>query len=131
MREHDPARELQVAQHPFRSDLEPTQHLGHLLRHVIDGGARVGKDDPFRGRVTDIAFVPQRGVLKRSYKMASHDAGEAANSLGEHRVALVGHCRAALLLLAKGLERLADLAPLEVADLSRDPFQGPGHRSEG
>ena len=53
----------------------------------------------------------------RTTRARPHDA------LGEDRVSLVRHRRAPLLLLAERLERLAHLAPLQVANLGRDPLQ--------
>ena len=43
----------------------------------------------------------------------------------------MGHRRAALLLLAKRLECLADLAPLQMSDLGRDPLQRPCDQRKG
>src|SRR5690348_3095992 len=50
LREDDPARKLQVGKHAIRTHLEPPQDLVHLQRHVVDGGACVGKDDALRRR---------------------------------------------------------------------------------
>ena len=59
--------------------------------------------------------------------MPSHDSRETAHALGEDRISLVRHGRAALLLLAKWFEDLPDLAALEVADLGGDPLEGTRH----
>ena len=51
---------------------------------------------------------------------AAHDAREAADPLGDDRVALVRHRRRALLALAERLLDLAHLGAREVADLERE-----------
>src|SRR5260370_11697790 len=95
------------------------------MRQYVAGGTGVGEDDAFGGGVADVAFMPEAGVLERGDEMAAHHPRQAAHALGHHRVALVRHRRASLLLLAEWLERLSDLAPLQVANLDRDPFHGP------
>ena len=67
----------------------------------------------------------------RRLRVAAQDPGQAAEPLGEDRVALVGHRRGALLGGAERLLDLAHLGPLEVSDLGREalePGAGQGDR---
>src|ERR1700674_292243 len=74
--------------------------------------------------------MPQCGVLERCDEVAAHDTGESANALCENRVAFVGHCGAALLLLSERLEDLAELALLKETDLGRYSLQRSRHRRQ-
>ena len=64
--------------------------------------------------------MPERDVLEADLCVAAQDASEAAEPLGDDRVALVRHRRGALLTLGERLLDLAHLGPLEVADLGRE-----------
>ena len=69
---------------------------------------------------------------KRGLGVAAQQAGQAGDPLGEDRVALVGHRRAALLAGPERLHELADLGVLEVADLGREALQrAAGDRDRG
>ena len=80
----------------------------------------------------DVALVPERHVLEPDEGGAAHDAGEAADALGDDRVALVRHRGRALLALAERLHHLGDLGPREVAYLERELLErGGGDRKRG
>ena len=71
----------------------------------------------------------ERDVLEPGLQIAAQHAGEPAELLGLHRVALVRHRARAL--LGAGAERLlhlAHLGALEVADLGREGLDGGTHR---
>ena len=65
--------------------------------------------------------------------VAAQQARQPGDPLGQDRVALVGHRRAALLAGPERLHDLADLGVLEVADLGREPLEraaGDGDRGQ-
>ena len=67
--------------------------------------------------------MPEGDVLEPDERVAAHEPSEAADPLGDDRVALVRHRRRALL---PGRERLLDLAHLgsrEVTDLEREAIE--------
>ena len=107
----------------------PSTMAAELHQHVVGELQRVGEDDALHRRVRDVALVPQRDVLEPGLQVAAQHAGEAAELLGLHRVALVRHRARAL--LGAGAERLldlADLGALEVADLGGERLDGGAHR---
>ena len=113
--------------HPHPLDDGPELH-----QHVVGEQRRVGQDHPLDRRVRDVALVPQGDVLQARLQVRSHHPGQPAQLLGLHRVALVGHGRAALLgALAERLLDLADLGALEVADLQGERLDGGGDRGAG
>src|SRR5277367_4751816 len=67
--------------------------------------------------------MPERNILKPSLCVRAHHAGQAADLLAGHRVALVRHGRRAFLFLAEKLLGLADFGTLQMADLRRDLVQ--------
>ena len=73
--------------------------------------------------MADVPLVPERLVLERRQRVAAQQAGQAGDSLGEDRVALVGHRRLALLAGPERLHDLGDLGVLEVADLGREALE--------
>ena len=102
----------------------PVGQPGRLAQHVAGEQRRVGQRDPLHRAVRDVALVPQRHVLEPGAEVAAQQAGQPAQALGEDRVALVRHGRAALLAGAEGLLRLADLAAGQVADLGAHELDG-------
>ena len=94
-----------------------------FTEHVVEQDRRVGQDHPLRGAVADVALVPQRLVLERGLGVAAQEPRLAGDPLGQDRVALVGHRRAALLARLERLHDLGDLGVLEVADLGRDALE--------
>ncbi len=88
-----------------------------------------GQDDALDRRVADIPLVPQRDVLERRQRVRPDQARQAADALGQLRIALVRHRARALLAFAEGLLRLEDLRALQAPDLEGDLLQrGGGHR---
>ena len=61
---------------------------------------------------------------------AAHHAREAADPLGDLRVALVRHCRGALHPVRERLLDLADLCPRQVANLGREALERRGGERE-
>ena len=55
--------------------------------------------------------------------VAAQQPGEPGDPLGQDRVPLVGHRRAALLARLERLHDLGDLGVLQVADLGREPLE--------
>src|SRR5262249_9195230 len=70
-------------------------------------------------------------VLERRLGVAADDAGQAADPLGELRVALVRHRARALLALAERLLGFQHFSPLEAANLERDLLERPGRDGHG
>ena len=64
-------------------------------------------------------------------RVAAQQPGEPGDPLGQDRVALVGHRRAALLALPERLHDLADLGVLEVADLGREALERAAEDRDG
>ena len=89
------------------------------VEHVVEGQERVGQDDAFRARVRDVALVPESDVLEPDRGGRAYDAREPADTLGDHRVAFVGHGGRSLLALPKRLLDLPELRAREMADLGR------------
>ena len=124
---------LDVLAHPLGPDDEPIDEPGHLHEHVVEHDRRVRQDDPLGAAVADVALVPERLVLERGVGVAAQEPGETGDPLGQDRVALVGHRRAALLARLERLLQLPDLRVLEVADLGRETLERPaddGDRGE-
>src|SRR3546814_6136974 len=65
-------------------------------------------------RVADVALVPECHVLEANQRIGAQQARQPADTLGEHRVALVRHGARPLLAATEWLERLAHLRALEV-----------------
>ena len=128
--EDETVRGVEVAAHPLRIDDEPVGEPGEAVEHVVEREERVGQDHALGARVGDIAFVPQRDVLERDEGVRAHDAGEPAETLGDDRVALVGHRGRALLATPEGLHHLADLRPGQMADLGREALDRRGEDGE-
>src|SRR5258706_12679023 len=67
--------------------------------------------------------MPERLILKCRMGVATKEPGEPGDPLGQNRIALVRHRRAALLAGLERLLELADLGVLEVADLGRKALE--------
>ena len=91
----------------------------------------VGQHHPLHRAVRDVPLVPQGDVLEAGRQVAPQHPGQAAQPLGQDRVALVGHGRAALLARLERLLDLAQLAAGQVADLGGDQLDGGPHRGAG
>jgi hypothetical protein len=74
--------------------------------------------------VRDVALVPQGHVLEGCLGVAADHASQTGDTLGDHRVPLVGHRGRALLPFRERLLDLADLGSREVADLRGDLVEG-------
>src|SRR5262245_12523391 len=109
----EPETALDVLAHPLAADDEPLDQAGRLDQHVVEERRGVGQDHPLRGRVADVALVPERLVLERRPRVAAEQPGEARDPLRQDRVALVGHRRRALLARLERLLELADLGVLQ------------------
>ena len=123
--EHETERALgQVLQRTLGVDDEALGQPGRLAQDVTGQHRCVGQRDPLHRAVRDVALVPQGHVLEPGAEVAAQEAGQSAQALGEDRVALVGHRRAALLAGTEGFLRLAYLAAGEVADLGAHQLDG-------
>ena len=119
--EHEAERRVEVPQHALRMHTHVLDDLRELDELVVREHQRVGDDDPLDRRVRDVTLVPQRDVFERRLEVAAQHAGEAAQLLGLHRIALVRHrARTLLRALAEGFLDLAHLGALEMADLERE-----------
>ena len=129
LREHEPVRRVQVLDHALRVHVHALDDRAELHQHVVGELQRVGHDHALHRRVRDVALVPQRDVFHAGGEVAAQHAGETAELLALHRVALVGHRARAL--LRPGPERLLDLAhlgALQVTDLERERLDRGPHR---
>ena len=89
--ENQPPAAFQVAPHPVGIDPQPADHLGKDAQNIVQHQAGVGQDDAFRGGMADVPLAPQGDIFQGRNGVAADGAGQAANPLGEFRVALVGH----------------------------------------
>ena len=118
--EEEVVARLQIAAHALGSDNEPFDQPAESVEHVVEGEERVGDRDPLCRGVRDVTLVPERDVLEPDERVRADDAREAADPLGDDRVALVRHRRRALLASAERLLHLRDLRTREVPDLERE-----------
>ena len=72
--------------------------------------------------------MPKRDVLQTGDEVPAQHPGKTYEAFGGDRVALVRHGRRALLADCEGLFDLADLGPLEIADLGRESLDGGAER---
>ena len=92
---------------------QPVENAREAAQHVVEQNRGIWTDNPFDRRMADVALVPQRHVFHRRQGVAPKQAGQAGEVFGGNRVALMGHCRRALLPLRKILFNLPDLSVLE------------------
>ena len=130
--EEEAVARLEVPPHPLGADDEALDEPGEAVQHVVEREEGIGDDDALGRRVGDVPLVPERYVLEADRRPGADDAGEAADALGDDRVALVRHRGRALLALAERLHHLGDLGPREVAYLERELLErGGGDRKRG
>ena len=121
--EHEPVRRVEVAAHALCVDHQPVHERCEAVEHVVEREKGIGQDDALGARVGDVALVPEGDVLETHDRRRSDDPGEAADPLGDDRIALVRHRRRALLPAAERLLDLAELGTGEVADLGRETIE--------
>src|SRR3954449_2356088 len=131
MTEDEAVARLEIAKHSLGMDDEPLDDPREAVEHVVEGEERIGDDDSLGRGLGDVALVPERHVLEPDQRVGAHDAGEAADALGDLRVALVRHRRRALHPLAEGLFDLAHLGAREMADLRRETVERRRREREG
>ena len=122
---------FEVGLHAVGVDDEAVDDPGEHVGDVVEGEAGVGDGDALGGGVGDVALVPEGDVFERGHGVGADGSGESADALGLLRVALVGHRGGAGLALGEGLADLADLGPLEVADLGGEALERGGDHGEG
>ena len=76
--------------------------------------------------MADVAFVPEGHVFPRGARVTTHEARQSGDVLGEDRILLVGHGRAATLSLGEGFGGFADIGALPVSDGDSDLLDGGG-----
>src|SRR6185369_3111830 len=106
--------------HALGINHELVDQVRRLVQHVIRQDRRIRKDHALDRRMRDIAFMPQRNILKSRLRVRTNDTGQTADLFTLNRVTFMWHRRRALLLFAEELLRLAYLCPLKVANLRRD-----------
>ena len=74
--------------------------------------------------------MPEGDVFHRRHRIGAHHAGEPGEIFRQHRVALVRHCRRALLALGKEFLGFQHLGALQMADFDRQPLDGRGDHAE-
>jgi hypothetical protein len=124
---------IEVGLHPLGVDDESFDDSACAVEHEGEARGRVRCEHPLGRGMRDVALVPERDVLERRDAGRADDSRETAEVLGEDRVSLVGHRARPLLPDSEGLLRFADLAPLPVADVGREPLDSGGdeaHRAE-
>ena len=121
----------QVGQGAPGVDHQARGQARRLALHVEGEQRGVGQDHPLDRAVRDVPLVPEGDVLEAGPGVAAQHPGQPAEPLGEDRVALVGHGRAALLAGGEGLGRLAHLGAGQVADLGGDQLDRRPDRGAG
>ena len=122
LRVDEAAHAVEVLLHPLGIDEQLVDDAGQPGEREIERDRRVRADEPLDRRVRDVALVPQRDILQRRRHIAADHAREAGQILGQHRVALVRHRRAALLPGREIFLGLEHLGALQVADFGRQPL---------
>ena len=131
LRVDQPAQLLEVFPHGLGINDQLVDDAGQADQREVEGDGGIGSDDPLHRGVRDIALVPQRHVLEGGDHRGAHDASQPGEVLRQHGVALVWHCRGALLAGPEALLDLADLGSLQVADLGRQTLHRGGDHGEG
>ena len=130
MREHHPTTAVEISSHALAVDCQAFDDIGHQADYVIHQGACIRDDDPLGRGMADVALVPERLVLERHLGVATHGAGETADALAEHGIALVWHGRRPLLLRAEWLPDFGDLGGLPETDVGCELFQAAGENCQ-
>ena len=116
--------------HPLGIDEQFVDDAGQPREREIERDGRVGADEALDRRVRNVALVPQGDILHRRNDRAAHHAGKPGEILGQHRVALVRHRRAALLAGREIFLGLEHFGALQVADFGRQPLDRGGDHAE-
>ena len=98
-----PPRRSRFLLHVLGIDDQLVDDVGQPRQREIERDRRVGADHALDRGMRDVALVPQRDILQRRRHRRAHDAGEAGQVLGQHRIALVRHGRRALLPFARNI----------------------------
>ena len=120
LREIEAVARVEIAAHSLRPHDQPFHEPREPVEHVVQGEERVWNDDPLRGRMRDVALVPEGDVLEPDDRGRANDPCQSAYALCDNGIPLVRHRRRALLTFAERLLELADLGAREVADLERE-----------
>ena len=121
--EEETSRRLEVRAHPLGAHDQPFHQPGESIEHVVDRKERVREHDALGRRVRDVSLVPERDVLETDVCVPAHEPREAADALGDDRIALVRHRRGALLPLRERLLDLPHLGAREVPDLQGEAIE--------
>ena len=92
------------------------------VEREVERRGGVGSDDALDRGMRDVALVPERHVLQRRRHGGAHQAGEAGEVFGQHRVALVRHGGGALLAGGEEFLGLQHLGALQVPDFGGQPL---------
>src|SRR6476646_7775106 len=121
--EEESVARLEISAHPFGPHDQALDQRGKAVEHVVEREKSVGDDHPLRGRVRDVALVPERHVLEAHCRRGADDPREPADALRDDRVALVRHRGRPFLVASERLLNLAHLGSREMADLERELLQ--------
>ena len=111
--------------------LQPIEHPLHLAEHVVQSNEAVGQGNALGAGMADVALVPQGNVVECHLGVGLHHARKTAHAFGGNGVALMGHCRRALLTLGERLFRLDDVRLLQQTHLHGNGLQGGGGNGKG
>src|SRR5215469_147258 len=78
----------------------------------------------------DIPLMPKGYILHDGLNVGANDAGQAADLLGDDRVALVRHSRRALLAFGEGFFGFPDFGALEMANFEGDLLERGGDEGQ-
>ncbi|MNL34943.1 hypothetical protein D3C87_1569410 [compost metagenome] len=124
------AEQVEVFPHVLGIDHQLVDDAGQPGEREVEGHGRVGADHALHRGVRNIALVPEGDVFQRRGHHAAHEAGEAGEVFGQHRIALVRHGRRALLAGGEELLGLEHFGALQVADFDGHALDGTGDDAE-
>ena len=87
------AERVEVLHHAVGIDDELVDHAGKAAQREVERDGRIRPDDALDRGMRDVALMPEGDVLHCRERVGADEAGEAADVLREHRVALVRHRR--------------------------------------
>ena len=128
--EEQPVTRVDVRPHALGAHDQPLDEPCETVERVVEREEGIRQHDPLRGRVGDVALVPESDVLEPDLRVPAQHARQPADPLRDDRVPLVRHRGRSLLPLAERLLDLPHLGPGEVADLDGEPLERRADQSD-
>ena len=123
---HQAAEAVEVFLHVFGIDHQLVDDAREADECEVEGDGGVRPDHALDRRMRDVALVPEGDVFHRRQRHAAHEAGEAGEVFGQHRIALVRHGRRAFLAGGEKFFRFQNFGALQVAHFGGEAFNRTG-----